>query len=97
MVAEETTGYGTRIAGSRVRNKIINYLHRVDTPSKINIDFRGISMISSSFADEFIGKLLAELGFLRFTKIINLNNVSPSIESILNRSVSQRMAEMYKA
>ena len=96
VVSAETTGYGTRIAGIRVRNKILNYLRRLDAPSGINIDFSGISMISSSFADEFIGKLIAELGFLRFTKIINLINVSPSIESILNRSVSQRMAELYK-
>lgn len=40
-VSDETTGYGTRIAGSRVRNKILNYLRRIDAPSKINIDFSG--------------------------------------------------------
>ena len=96
VVKEEATGFGTRIAGERVRNKVLNYLKRIDTPSSINIDFSGISMISSSFADEFIGKMIAELGFLRFTKIINIMNVSTSIESILNRSVSQRMAQLYK-
>lgn len=96
VVSEETTGYGTRVAGIRVRNKVLNYLQRLDSPTRINIDFTGISMISSSFADEFIGKIIAELGFLRFTKIINLTNVSPSVELILNRSVSQRMAELYK-
>lgn len=52
-------------------------------------------MISSSFADEFIGKLLVELGFFRFTKTIFLTNVSKSIESIINRSVSQRMAQLF--
>lgn len=92
---KETTGFGTRIAGERVRNKVLNYLKRIDTPNKINLDFSEVSMISSSFADEFIGKLLVELGFFRFTKTIFLTNVSKSIESIINRSVSQRMAQLF--
>ena len=68
---------------------------RIDSPAKINIDFSGISIISSSFADEFIGKMLEELGFFRFTKVVSLSGVSPSIEVIINRSVSQRMAAIY--
>ena len=92
---EETTGFGTRIAGERVRNKVLNYFKRVNAPSKIEIDFSGVSMISSSFADEFIGKMLAEFGFYRFTKLIVLTGISDTVESILNRSVSQRMAVIY--
>ena len=97
ILTEESSGFGTRIAGERLRNKVLNYLKRLDTPNRIIIDFSGISMISSSFADEFIGKLLADLGFLRFTKLISLCGVSQTIEPIINRSVSQRMAELYKA
>lgn len=95
LVADETTGYGTRIAGSRLRNKVLNYFERIDSPKTIEIDFSGVSMISSSFADEFIGKLISEIGFFRFTKLISLTGVSDVIEPIINRSVSQRMAQMY--
>lgn len=96
VLSNESSGFGTRIAGERLRNKVMNYLTRINAPSKINIDFSGISMISSSFADEFIGKLVAQLGFFRFTKIITLFGVAPTIELIINRSVSQRMAVMYE-
>ena len=96
VLREEATGFGTRIAGERVRNKVLNYLRRIDTPTKVNVDFNGISMISSSFADEFIGKLIAELGFFRFTKLITMTNVNATVEPILNRSVSQRMAQLYR-
>lgn len=95
VLREETTGFGTRIAGERVRNKVLNYLRRIDTPTKVNVDFSGVSMVSSSFADEFIGKLIAELGFLRFTKLVTMTNVSQTVEPILNRSVSQRMAQLF--
>lgn len=95
VLREEATGFGTRIAGERVRNKVLNYLRRIDTPTKVNVDFSGVSMISSSFADEFIGKLIAELGFLRFTKLVTMTNVNRTVEPILNRSVSQRMAQLY--
>ena len=95
ILAQESTGFGTRIAGERVRNKVLNCLKRIDAPTKIEIDFSGISMISSSFADEFVGKLLAEMGFYRFTKVIYLVGISPTVEAILNRSVSQRMAVLF--
>ncbi|MGN0517724.1 MAG: DNA/RNA helicase domain-containing protein [Acutalibacteraceae bacterium] len=54
LLREEATGFRTRIAGERVRNKGLNYLRRLDAYSRINVDFTGISMISSFFADEFI-------------------------------------------
>lgn len=95
VVNEETSGFGTRIAGERLRKKVINYLKRIDKPSAILIDFSGISMISSSFADEFIGKLIMELGFYRFNQLIKIKGVAPVVEQILNRSVSQRIATLF--
>lgn len=92
----ETTGYGTRVAGERLRNKVINSLNRIDSPNRIRIDFEGVSVISSSFADEFIGKLLEHLGFYKFIHMVNIVNANNTIEVILNRSISQRMAEIYK-
>lgn len=95
IVSEESTGYGTRVAGERVRLKVINYFKRIDPPSRIIIDFSGLTIISSSFADEFIGKLVHEWGFCRFTNMVFLSGVSPTIQQIINRSVCQRMAVLY--
>ncbi|MCL2216908.1 MAG: STAS-like domain-containing protein [Defluviitaleaceae bacterium] len=94
-LSEQTSGFGTRIAGERVRNNIINLIEEVNASSLICVDFSNISIISSSFADEFIGKLLTILGFFKFTRLIVLKNMNETIETIINRSVGQRMATTY--
>lgn len=75
-------------------NIITKNLNDQSLMATIIIDFDGISVISSSFADEFIGKLVEELGFSRFNNIIKIVNVTTNVEHIINRSVSQRMAQM---
>lgn len=49
--------------------------------------------IASSFADEFIGKLLQECGFIQFNNLIRITNISKENMSIINRSVMQRISE----
>jgi hypothetical protein len=88
---EKSSGTGTRQSGERIRNEIINIYN--ETNKIIEIDFHGISVISSSFADELIGKLIVFFGFYGFTQIIKLKNMNPLVQSIVNRSVVQRMAE----
>ena len=92
---EQGVGFGTRQAGERLRNKVINLFERSQYSNKISIDFKNISIISSSFADEFIGKLLLKYGFYKFNCMVKLINTNMTVETILNRSVSQRMAYMY--
>ena len=88
-VSERSSGTGTRQSGERMRNEIIN-IYR-ETERIIEIDFQGVSVISSSFADELIGKLVAEYGLFGFMQIFKLKNMNDIIQSIVNRSVSQRM------
>lgn len=88
-VSERSSGTGTRQSGERMRNEIIN-IYR-ETERVIEIDFQGVSVISSSFADELIGKLVAEYGLFGFMQIFKLKNMNEIIQSIVNRSVSQRM------
>lgn len=88
---EKSSGFGTRQAGERIRNQILN-IHQ-QSNQVIVIDFRQIELISSSFADELIGKLVIEFGFFGFNNIIKLKNMNTLIQSIVQRSVSQRMAE----
>ncbi|HMO32876.1 MAG TPA: DUF4325 domain-containing protein [Lacibacter sp.] len=84
-------GYGTRQSGERVRNEIINIINEVN--SLLIIDFSDIAVISSSFADEVVGKLVVEFGFFGFNNIIRLKNMNPFIQAIVQKAVSQRLAE----
>ncbi len=54
-IGRETASVGSRIAGGPVRTKLVNLL-RVTGAAQILVDFQGVSMISSSFADEVFGK-----------------------------------------
>jgi anti-anti-sigma regulatory factor len=87
----EASGTGTRQSGSLLRNRILNTAK--DSPLRIVIDFNGVSVIASSFADELIGKLVVELGFVGFTQRIILRNMNEFIAPIVNRSVAQRMSD----
>ena len=92
-LADKASGTGTRQSGERLRHEIINLYN--DAESIIEIDFSEVSVVSSSFADELIGKLVTEYGFSGFTHIFRLRNMNTIVQSIVNRSVSQRMAESF--
>ena len=62
----------------------------------IHVDFDGISVISSSFADEFLGKLFVRIGALRFMTAIQLRGVSPTVRSVLDRAILQRVQQEAK-
>lgn len=55
-IRKEAKSIGSRQAGAETRHKIEN-LHKI-SGIIINIDFSGIGIMSSSFADELIGKLV---------------------------------------
>ena len=70
--------------------KILN-----EEKKKVVLDFKGINVVSSSFADELIGKIVAEKGFFYFTQLFEIKNLSPFNINVVNRSVEQRMAQKY--
>jgi len=88
---DQASGTGTRQSGKRIRNEILNLTK--ESPYRIVIDFDGISVVSSSFADELVGKLVVELGFTEFTQRIQLTGMNDFIAPVMNRSVAQRIAE----
>jgi hypothetical protein len=89
QLAAKNSGTGTRQSGVAIRNEIINISNQ--TSSIIVLDFKGISLISSSFADELIGKLVIEYGFIQFTQRFRLIGMNQTIQAITNRSVAQRL------
>lgn len=92
-MSEKASGTGTRQSGQRVRRELIN-LHN-ESQSVIEIDFSNVSVISSSFADELIGKLVSTYGFFGFNQLFRLSAMNPIIQSIVNRSVAQRMSQSF--
>jgi hypothetical protein len=93
VLKNEASGTGTRQSGIMLRNRILNAA--VESPLRIVIDFSGVPVIASAFADELIGKLVIELGFVGFTQRIQLKNMNEIITPIVNRSVAQRIAEAF--
>ncbi len=82
---------GTRSLGEKLRIEMINNF--LETKKRIVIDFKDLSVISSSFADELLGKLVIEFGFFGFNNLVKLKNMNSLIQQIVQRSVAQRMSE----
>lgn len=92
-IADRSSGTGTRRSGTRIRTELMNLYS--DRGTAIEVDFDSVSVISSSFADEMIGKLVAEYGFFGFNRIFRLKNMNSLVQSIVNRSVAQRMSQSF--
>lgn len=92
-IADEPAGTGTRHAGACVRIKAMNLLRQ--TKKRIVLDFQNVSLVSSSFADELIGKLVIEIGFSRFEDCFSIRGLTDLNRSVVDRSVQQRMAQFY--
>jgi len=90
---DQANGTGTRQSGERIRNEILNLAK--ESAYRIVIDFNGVSVVSSAFADELIGKLVVALGFTGFTQRIQLSGMNEFIRPIMDRSVAQRIAELF--
>jgi len=89
---EETTGYGSRKSGLQIRTKIVNLLNAEPTYPLI-IDWEGVPVTSSSFADEFMGKLFLKLGGITFSARIRNIGMEQLIKNLLDKAISQRLTQ----
>lgn len=62
---------GTRELGNRIRERVSSLIEK---GSRVLISFKGISIISSAFADEVFGKLFVKLGEEKFKETIKVND-----------------------
>ena len=92
VVRSEASSVGSRSSGRLVRAKVENLMAMYPN-YPVNIDFGDISVVSSSFADEFIGKLFVRTGALRFMNTVRLRNVSPTVRAVLDRAILQRAGQ----
>jgi len=91
-VADEGLGYGTRQAGVALRQKCLNLLN-AEPGRRLVLDWSGIDLVASSFADEAIGKLFVELGPTAFASRVSHSSTEPVVRSLLDRAVLQRIAQ----
>ncbi|TGP44901.1 DUF4325 domain-containing protein [bacterium M00.F.Ca.ET.228.01.1.1] len=87
---EHSASFRSRPAGRPVKTKLANIIDACPGQTVL-VDFQGISVVSSSFADEVLGKLFAELGPMRFMQSVRLINVSPTVQALVDRAIVQRM------
>lgn len=89
-LAKEASGFGSRQAGEPIRKRLLN-LSRLTQTNRITVDFTGIPIVSSSFADEVFGKIFAELGPIKFVQQFSFRNVDPLVQQLIDKAVTQRL------
>lgn len=89
---DQTRSYRSRFAGRPVKIKLANLIAAC-AGQQVIVDFHGISVISSSFADEVFGKLFVELGPMRFMQSVRLVNATPTVQALVDRAITQRMQQ----
>jgi hypothetical protein len=93
VLRNETPSLGSRLAGTPVRNKLIN-LVRMCPGQRIIIDFLNVPLVSSSFADEVFGKLFLELGPVTFAQRFEFRNLPSIVRQLMDKAIAQRMSKM---
>ncbi|WP_419552554.1 ATP-binding protein [Candidatus Poriferisodalis sp.] len=88
-VAQEASGFGNRATGRQLRLKLRNLMDQF-RDSKAQVDFADVGLISASFADEFIAKLVVEMGHFSFFSRVSLKNANPFVVRTLDNVISQR-------
>ena len=94
-LAEHAHGTGSRKAATELRTWLINILN--EGVPVLYLDFDGVNVVSSSFADETIGKLAETFGPIEFSRRIRLIHMTETIERLLDRAISIRLANLYAA
>ena len=92
LVGDETIGFGSRAAGLALRTKCKNHL-AAEPGSRLALDWTGIPIVSSSFADEAIGRLFRELGPLEFSRRVAHRGMEPTVRQLVDRAIIQRMRQ----
>lgn len=89
QMAEEVRSFASRAGGKPVKVKLKNLVEMCEG-QKIVLDFSGVSVISSSFADEVFGMLFLELGPMRFMSTIAFANESSTVRGLIDRAITLR-------
>ena len=81
---------GSRVHGEEVRTRIQNYISA--GAKQVVLNLAGIPLVSSSFADEVLGKLAVEMGELEYRRRIFLEGASVVNRGLIERAIELRLA-----
>ena len=93
-VFDNCSGTGTREAGRELRNDVINILTKTHEP--IILDFSNVKACSSSFIDEFLGKMILDLGIIKFNALVKIIHVNEFISHLFNRAIAMRFHQSWE-
>lgn len=82
--------------GSRVLGKEVSNLIDFEKEKEIILDFDEVKMVTSSFADEVVGKNCARLGLHNFFNKVQIINTSEQIKLILKKAIMDRLVEKHE-
>lgn len=80
--------------GSRVLGKEVSNMINFEKEDETILDFEDVKMVTSSFADEVVGKNCAKLGLHNFFKKVQIVNSSEQIKLILKKAIIDRLVEL---
>lgn len=83
------TDFGTRDMGQKLRQKLLALIKEGE---KVVLDFTGVNVVSNSFADECIAKLLLEMPLDELKRCTTFRGLNPLAE----RSVLVALQRRYK-
>lgn len=89
-IRDQAGGAGSRQAARELKILIMNVLNNV--PSVV-LDFDGQAVVSSSFADEVIGKMFAQMGYTAFNQRLALKNMNATVAGLVDRAIAKRLQQ----
>ena len=92
-MSDESTGFGSRAAGRQLRNKCVNLLNAEPTKPLL-LDWTGVPLVSSSFADELVGKLFVTLGPLAFSARVRNLGMDAVVSGLVDKAILQRAGQV---
>lgn len=89
-LTDHVISVGSRESGRKIANLVNNVLS-MSGGAKVEVDFDQILMVSSSFADECFGRLVAKVGPSEFFSRVTFKNTDQALRAIIDRSIMQRL------
>lgn len=83
------TDFGTRVMGQKLRQEL---LALINSGEKVVLDFTGVNVVSNSFADECIAKLLLDMPLDELKRCTTFKGLNPLAE----KSVLVALQRRYK-
>ena len=81
------TDFGTRDMGQKLRQKLMGL---IDSGEKVVLDFTGVNVVSNSFADECIAKLLHEMPLDELKQKTTFRGLNPLAERSILVALQRR-------